>query len=292
MSITQPIIDLYDNFTHGGMSRRDFLDRLTKVAGGAAAAQTALALLQSNYAQAQIVAENDPRLVTDILKYDGPNGPMAGTLVRLKGGAKRPAVLVIHENRGLNPHIKDVTRRMALEGFLAFGVDALTPEGGTPADEDKARDMFGKIDVNKTGENVAAAVAVLAKHPESTGKVGATGFCWGGGMVNQVAWRAPELLAGAPYYGIQPPADKVPLIKAAMQMHYAGTDERINAGIEAYRKALTDAGKTFEIFVYEGTQHAFNNDTGAARYNKAAADLSWSRTVAHFRKHLGEPPKA
>ena len=292
MNITQPIIDLYDNFTHGGMNRRDFLERLTKTTGSAAAAQTALSLLQSNYAQAQIVAENDPRLVTDTLSYAGPNGPMSGTLVRLKGGAKRPAVLVIHENRGLNPHIKDVTRRFALEGFLAYGIDALTPDGGTPADEDKARDMFGKIDVNKTGENVAAAVAVLAGHAESTGKVGATGFCWGGGMVNQVAWRAPALLAGAPFYGIQPPADKVPLIKAAMQMHYAGTDERINAGIEAYRKALTDAGTRFEIFVYEGTQHAFNNDTGAARYNADAAKLSWNRTVAHFRKHLGEPPKA
>ncbi|MCA0422140.1 MAG: dienelactone hydrolase family protein [Proteobacteria bacterium] len=289
--LTQDVINLYDHFTHGGMDRRVFLDRLTRLVGGAAAAQGALALLQSNYAMAQVVPENDPRLMINTLTYAGPNGPMSGYLCRLKGGAKRPAVLVIHENRGLNPHIRDVTRRLALDGFLAYGIDALTPEGGTPADEDKARDMFGKIDINKTGENVAAAVGVLAKHAESTGKVGAVGFCWGGGMVNQVAWRAPELAASVPYYGIQPPLDKVPLIKAAMLIHYAGTDERINAGIEAYRKALTDAGKTFEIFIYEGTQHAFNNDTGAARYNKAAADLAWGRTLAHFRKYLGEPPK-
>lgn len=290
--VPQPIIDLYDNFTHGGMDRRAFLDRLTRLAGGAAAANAALALLQSNYALAQIVPESDPRLAIGDLKYAGPNGPMGGYLVRLKGGAKRPAVIVIHENRGLNPHIKDVTRRFALEGFLAYGVDALTPEGGTPADEDKAREMFGKIDLNKTAENVAAAVAVLAAHPESTGKVGAVGFCWGGGMVNQLAWRAPTLLAGVPYYGIQPPADKVKDIKAALLAQYAETDERINAGIEAFRKELTAAGKTFEIFQYPGTQHAFNNDTGGARYNPEAAKLAWGRTIAFFNKHLGEPPKA
>lgn len=289
--LTQDVINLYDNFTHGGMNRRDFLDRLAKVAGGAAAAQGALALLQSNYAMAQIVPENDPRLVISDVGYTGPHGAMNGYCVRLKGGLKRPTVIVIHENRGLNPHIKDVTRRFALEGYLAYGIDALTPEGGTPADEDKAREMFSKIDLNKTAENVAAAVGVIGAHAESNGKVGAVGFCWGGGMVNQLAWRAPTLAAGVPYYGIQPPADKIALIKAPLLAHYAGTDERINAGIDAFRKALTDAGKTFEIHIYEGTQHAFNNDTGAARYNKAAADLAWTRTLAHFSKYLGEPPK-
>jgi len=292
MQLGQDVINLYDRFTHSSMDRRAFFDRLTVLTGSTVAANVALAALQSNYALAQIVPENDARLVTETLKYDGPHGGMSGYLARLKGGAKRPAVLVIHENRGLNPHIKDVTRRFALEGFLAYGIDALTPEGGTPANEDEARAMFGKIDANRTAENIARAVDVLATHAESTGKVGATGFCWGGGMVNQVATRSDKLAAGVPYYGIQPPAERVSAIRAAMLIHYAGVDERINAGIEAYRKALTDGGKAFEIFIYEGAQHAFNNDTAGARYNKAAADLAWGRTLAHFKKHLGEPPKA
>lgn len=290
--VPQPIIDLYDNFTHGGMDRRAFLDRLTKLAGGATAASAALALLQSNYALAQIVPENDPRLVIDTFRYDGPNGPMAGYLVRLKGNVKRPTVMVIHENRGLNPHIKDVTRRFALEGYLAFGIDALTPEGGTPADEDKARDMFGKIDLNKTADNVAAGVTAIAAHPESNGKVGAVGYCWGGGMVNQLAFRAPTLAAGVPYYGRQTPIDRVKDIKAPLLIHYAEKDDGINAGIDAFRKALTEANRSFEMHTYAGTQHAFNNDTGAARYNPEAAKLAWDRTIAFFAKNLGEPPKA
>ncbi len=191
-----------------------------------------------------------------------------------------------------HPHIRDVTRRFALEGYLAFGIDALSLDGGTPADEDAARAIFAKVDLARIGESVAAAVTALGAHPESTGKVGTVGFCWGGAMVNQVAWRAPGLAAGVAYYGGQPPADRVPAIKAALMLHYAGQDERINAGIEAYRKALTDNGKTFEIFVYDDVQHAFNNDTGGARYNKEAATLAWSRTMAHFAKHLGAPPKA
>jgi carboxymethylenebutenolidase len=292
VQLKQDVINLYDQFTHSTMDRRSFFDRLTMLTGSTVAANAALAALQSNYALAQIVPENDARLQIDTLRYDGPNGPMSGYLARLKGGAKRPAVLVIHENRGLNPHIKDVTRRFALEGFLAYGIDALTPEGGTPANEDDARAMFGKIDANKTAENITKAVDILAAHSESNGKVGATGFCWGGGMTAQVAVRSDKLAAGVPYYGIQPPLDRVPSIKAPLLIHYAENDERINAGIEAFRKALTDAGKTFEIHIYPGTQHAFNNDTGGARYNKAAADLAWSRTVAHFKKHLGEPPKA
>lgn len=292
MHLNQEVIDLYDYFIHSDMDRRVFLDRLAKMMGGAAAASAALAALQSNYALAQIVPENDARLEITPWSYAGPHGPMNGTLCRLKGGAKRPAVLVIHENRGLNPHIRDVTRRIALEGYLAFGIDALSLDGGTPADEDKAREMFAKIDLVRVGESVAAAVKALAAHPESTGKVGAVGFCWGGAMVNQVAWRAPKLAAGVAYYGGQPPADKVPAIKAALMLHYAGQDERINAGIEAYRKALTDNARTFEIFLYEGVQHAFNNDTGGARYNREAATLAWSRTMGHFARHLGAPPKA
>lgn len=292
MHLNQEVIDLYDYFIHSDMDRRVFLDRLAKMMGGAAAASAALALLQSNYALAQIVPENDARLDITPWSYAGPHGTMNGTLCRLKGGAKRPAVLVIHENRGLNPHIRDVTRRVALEGYLAFGIDALSLDGGTPADEDKAREMFARIDLVRVGESVAAAVKALAAHPESTGKVGAVGFCWGGAMVNQVAWRAPDLAAGVAYYGGQPPADKVPAINAALMLHYAGQDERINAGIDAYRKALTDNGKTFEIYIYEGMQHAFNNDTGGARYDKDAATLAWGRTMGHFAKHLGAPPKA
>lgn len=290
--VPQPIIDLYDRFTHGGMDRRAFLERLTKVAGSAAAANAALALLQSNYAQAQIVPESDGRLQISDVGYTGPHGSINGYCVRLKGGQKRPTVMVIHENRGLNAHIKDVARRFALEGFLAIAVDALTPMGGTPANEDAAREMFGKINLDQTAENLAAGVGVYGAHPESNGKVAAVGFCWGGGMVNQLAWRSPGLAAGAPYYGIQPPADKVALIKSPLLIHYAEKDDRINAGIEAYRKALTDAGTSFEIFQYAGTQHAFNNDTGGARYDAAAAKLAWERTVAFFKKHLGEPPKA
>lgn len=292
MQINQEVIDLYDYFIHSDMDRRVFMDRLVRLVGGVAAANAALALLQSNYALAQTVPENDPRLVSETWSYAGPHGTMTGSLARLKGGTKRPAVLVIHENRGLNPHIRDVTRRIALEGFLAFGIDALSLDGGTPADEDAARAMFAKVDLNRIGESVAAAVKALAGHPESTGKVGAVGFCWGGGMVNQLAWRAPDLAAGVAYYGLQAPADRVASINAALLLHYAGTDERINAGIEAYRKALADAGKTFEIHLYEGTQHAFNNDTGGARYNAEAARLAWGRTIAHFVKHLGAPPKA
>lgn len=289
MQLNQEVIDLYDYFIHSDMDRRDFLDRLARLVGGAAAASAALTLLQSNYALAQTVAETDPRLVSETFTYAGPHGPMSGSLVRLKGGAKRPAVLVIHENRGLNPHIRDVTRRVALEGYLAFGIDALSLDGGTPADEDAARAMFAKIDLVRVGESVAAAVAALSGHAESTGKVGAVGFCWGGGMVNQVAWRAPALAAGVAYYGGQPPADKVPAIKAAMMLHYAGQDERINAGIEAYRKALTDAGTRHEIFIYDGVQHAFNNDTGGARYNKEAATLAWARSMAHLARYVGAP---
>jgi carboxymethylenebutenolidase len=291
-AVPQPIIDLYDRFTHGGMDRRSFLERLTKLAGGAAGAHAALALLQSNYALAQIVAENDPRLEISDAGYQAPHGPMSGYLCRLKGGAKRPTVLVIHENRGLNPHIRDVVRRFALEGFLAYGIDALTPEGGTPADEDKARDMFGKINIDQVSENIAAGVAAIAGHPESTGRVGAVGYCWGGAMANRLAYLAPTLAAAVPYYGRQPAADKVAQIKAPLLIHYAEKDDGVNAGIEAYRRALGEAGKPFEMHIYPGTQHAFNNDTGAARYNAEAAKLAWERTVAFFNKHLGEPPKA
>jgi carboxymethylenebutenolidase len=287
----QRIINLYDRFTHGDVSRRDFLDRLTEIAGSSAAAIAMLPLLQNDYAKAETVAANDPRLVSETFSYDAAGTRMNGTLVRLKGNAKRPAVLVIHENRGLNAHIKDVARRVALEGFLAFAVDALSPFGGTPDDDDKGRDMFAdKVKPEEAAPRIAAAVPVLAKHAESTGNVGAVGFCWGGGMVNRLAVMVPELKAGVAYYGAQPPAAQVPSIKAPLLLHYAGLDERIDAGIPAYEAALKANNKRYTIYVYPNVNHAFNNDTGN-RYDKAAADLAWGRTIAFFKENLGAPPK-
>ncbi len=286
--IRQDIIDLYDSFTHGALSRRDFMERLAGIAGGAAAATAILPLLQNNYAAAQIVPENDPRLKIDTLQYEIGDATMQGLLARPVAAGKRPGIVVIHENRGLNPHIRDVTRRFALEGFLAYGIDALTPEGGTPADEDRAREMIGALAAERAAARLAAGVAALARHPECSGKVGTVGYCWGGGMVNRIAvLNPPGLGAGVAYYGSQVPADQAPRIQKPLMLHYAGVDERINAGIAAYRSALEGANKDFEIHIYDGAQHAFNNDTNAARYDKAAADLALSRTLAFFTKHLG-----
>ena len=213
---------------------------------------------------------------------------MSGYLAHLKGDEKQPAVIVIHENRGLNPHIKDVTRRMALEGFLAFAPDALSPVGGTPPDEDRAREMIYELDSEATVRHFTAAVPFLASHPLSSGKVGAVGFCWGGGMVNELAAAGTTLAAAVPYYGRQLPADRVPEITTPLCLQYAGLDERINAGIDDYVAALKANGKTFEIFIYEGVNHAFNNDTNEARYNKEAADLAWGRTVEFLKRYLTE----
>lgn len=285
----QRMIDLYDEFTHGSMSRRELLDRLTKLVGGSAAAYAALPLLQNDYAQAPIVAATDDRLAVERATYDAAGTQMTGYLARLKphGGQKRPAVIVVHENRGLNPHIEDVTRRLALEGFLAFAPDALAPLGGTPADEDKAREMIGTLNAGDTVTRLAAAVPFLARHAESTGKVGAVGFCWGGGMANRLAAAGTSLNASVPYYGGQLPAADAPKITAPLCLHYAGLDERINAGIPAYEAALKENGKPYELYMYEGANHAFNNDTNAARYDKKAAELAWGRTVAFLKKHLG-----
>jgi carboxymethylenebutenolidase len=287
----QRIIDLYDSFTHGIINRRDFMDRLTAIAGSGAAALALLPLLQNDYARAATVAADDVQLATETASYDAGGVPISGYLTRLKARGKRPAVIVIHENRGLNPHIQDVARRIALEGYLAFAVDMLSPQGGTPADDDKAREMFGTLKLDDTAKQLAAAVPFLAGHAESTGSVGAIGFCWGGGMVNRIAILAPDLKAGVAYYGAQPPAARVPSIHAALLLQYAGLDSRINAGIPAYEAALKAAGKRYEIHVYPDVNHAFNNDT-SDRYNKAAADLAWSRTIAFFRDNIGVPPKA
>mgnify|MGYP001463822857 CR=1 FL=1 len=288
----QRIIDLYDRFTHGGMSRRDFLDRLAGLAGSTAAAMAILPLLQNDYAKAAIVAADDARLASERVSFDSPKGKIDGYLARPKEKGKRPAVLVIHENRGLNPHLEDVARRLAVEGFLAYAIDLLSLVGGTPPDEDEARSLHTKLNQDDAVMALVAAVSFLKSHPESTGKVGAVGFCFGGLMVNRLAASSRELDAGVAYYGRQVPADQVPNIEAALLLHYAENDPGVNAGIETYEAALKVNNKTYTIHMYPGTQHAFNNDTGAARYNKSAADLAWGRTIAFFKEHLGAPPRS
>jgi carboxymethylenebutenolidase len=285
--ITQQMIDLYDEYTHLTLDRRRFFDHLTRVAGGTAAAYTLLPLLDNNYAQAAMVAPDDSRLATETVTFPGAHGELTGYLVRPAGTMDPlPAVLVIHENRGLNPHIEDVTRRIALEGFVALGVDFLSPVGGTPADEDRAREMIRALDSGQTIENAVAAVDYLADHPATTGKVGAVGFCWGGAMANQVAVNSPLVAAAVAYYGRQPAAEEVARIKAPLLLHYAGLDERINAGIPDFEAALKANGVDYGMFMYEGANHAFNNDTNAARYDQKAADLAWNRTVNFFKEKL------
>jgi carboxymethylenebutenolidase len=285
--ITQAMIDAYDEYTHLTLDRRGFMQKLTALAGSGAAAAAIMPMLAANQANATIIEENDARLEASDVTYPGAAGEMKGYLAIPKGAAaKLPAVIVIHENRGLNPHIRDVARRMALEGFVALAPDFLSPNGGTPANEDEARSMFQSLDMAGATANGEATRAFLASHEKTNGKVGAIGFCWGGGMVNRMAVASPELGAGVAYYGSQVPAEQVPSIKAPLMLHYAGLDDRINAGIDAYKAALDANGKTYELHMYEGVNHAFNNDTSAARYDKAAAELAWSRTVAFLKKNL------
>jgi carboxymethylenebutenolidase len=282
----QEVINLYDEYVHGGMSRRAFLDRLAQTVGGSAAALAMLPVLENNYGQTPVVAADDKSLVTGKADYDAAGTKMTGYVARLKDGRKRPGVIVIHENRGLNPHIEDVTRRLAVEGFLAFAPDALSPLGGTPADQDLAVKMIGSLNNAETVVRMAAAVKFLATHAESTGKVGVVGFCWGGGMVNQLAAAGTTLNAGVSYYGRTLPAADVPKITAPLLLHYASLDERINAGMAEYEAALKANKKPYQLHMYEGANHAFNNDTNAARYNKEAAALAWGRTIAFFKKYL------
>jgi carboxymethylenebutenolidase len=286
--ITQAMINAYDDYTHLHLDRRKFMERLTALAGSGAAAAAIAPLLAADGARAEMVAASDDRLTIENVTFPGANGiTMQGYLVRPRSASgPTGSVVVVHENRGLNDHIKDVARRVALEGFNALAVDLLSPMGGTPADEDKARQMISSLDPSDTAANTEAARAYLAGVEGGNGKVGALGFCWGGGTVNNLAVRSPELAAAVAYYGPQPKAEDVQKIKAPLLLHYGGLDERINAGIPAFREALEKNGKTFEIFVYEGANHAFNNDTSAARYDKAAADLAWGRTVEFFRKYL------
>lgn len=285
--ITQAMIDAYDEYTHLTLDRRRFMNTLTRLAGSGAAAATIAPLLAANAAKAAVIIEDDPRLTGKDVIWPGGSGELKGYLVHpTEQAGKLGTVLVVHENRGLNAHIRDVARRVALEGFVALAPDFLSPLGGTPADEDAARALFAKLDPDVTVGNGIAAVAYLKDHEYSNGKVGAIGFCWGGGTVNQLAVHTPDLAAAVAYYGAQPKAEDVSRIKAAVMLHYAGLDQRINAGIESFRKALDDAHVEYSIFVYEGVNHAFNNDTSEARYDKKAADLAWRRTIEFLKKKL------
>ena len=281
----QKFIDLYDDYAHGSLDRREFLKKLAVLAGGTAAAITLLPLIEKKYAQAQVVPEDDARLHVENIKYPGEIGDVLAHFAWPKGDAKLPGVIVIHENRGLVPHIKDVARRVALEGFIAIAPDALSPFGGTPEDVNEMRSLMRKLDSQVTVKNYVAAVKYLKTHPQSTGKVGCMGFCWGGGVTNQVAVHSPALNAAVPFYGRQPAPEDVPKIKASMLLHYAGLDERINAGIEAFEAALKKASVEYKMFMYEGAGHAFFNDTGS-RYHKEAALLAWERSIAFLKEKL------
>ena len=281
----QKFIDLYDDYAHGSLDRREFIKKLAVLAGGTAAAITLLPLIEKKYAQAQVVPEDDPRLHVESIKYPGETGDVLAHFARPKGDAKLPGVIVIHENRGLVPHIKDVARRVAIEGFIAIAPDAVSPLGGTPEDVDEARSLMRKLDSQATVKNYVAAVKYLKTHPQSTGNVGCIGFCWGGGVTNQVAVHSPDLTAAVPFYGRQPASEDVPKIKASMLLHYASLDKRINAGIEAFEAALKKAAVEYKMFMYEGAAHAFFNDTGS-RYHKEAALLAWERTIAFLKEKL------
>ena len=282
----QRIINLFDEYTHKPLTREDFIRKLAKLTGSTAAAMAVLPLLEVNYAKAETVPQQDDRIETERITYEADGTTMKGYLAKPKGKGKFGTVVVIHENRGLNPHIEDVTRRVATAGFLALAPDALSPLGGTPEDADKAREMFQQLDAKKTISNFAKAFDYLKKRKDSNKKIGCVGFCWGGAMANNLAVQVPDLLAAVPFYGRQPDLAEVPKIKAALQLHYAAMDERVNEGIAAYEEALKKAGVKYQLYMYEGAQHAFHNDTAPTRYNEAAAKLAWSRTIEFFKQKL------
>ncbi len=282
------VLKLFDGYVHGGISRRDFLERAAKYAVGGFSAVAMLEALSPNFAWAQQVKPGDPRITTGYVAYLAPKGSgnMRGYLaLPAATKAKRAAVVVIHENRGLNPYIEDVARRLAVEGYVAFAPDALTPVGGYPGDEDRARDLFAKLDGAKRTEDLVAAVDYVKLRPDFNGKVGALGFCFGGGMVNTIATRYPDLAAAVPYYGAQPTAAEAAKIKSPMLIHYASADERINAGWPAFESVLKANHVKYQAFIYPNTQHGFHNDT-TPRYDEAAAKLSWQRTLAFFKERL------
>jgi len=280
----QKIINLYDEYTHSQLSRKDFMKKLAVIAGSTALAMTILPMLENNYAAAADFASDD--IDVENITYPGVDGDMKAVLAKPKGKKKLGSVLVIHENRGLNPHIIDVTKRMAAEGFIALGVDALSPLGGTPADEDKGRELIGKLDPEKNLQNYLKGLEYLRNRKDGNGKVGCIGFCWGGGMANKLAVNDPNLQAAVAYYGAQANVADVSKIKASLMLHYGGLDERINAGIPAYEQALKENKVDYKIYIYDGVNHAFNNNTSPTRYNEAAAKLAWQRTIDLFKRKL------
>jgi len=282
------VLRLFDAYVHGAIDRRGFLDRAARFTAGGVSAAMLLDSLNPKFAEAQQVPKDDARLKAESVDYPSPqgSGAMRGYLVKpAKADGKLPGVLVVHENRGLNPHIEDVARRIALENFLAFAPDALFPLGGYPGDEDKARELFTKLDQSKTREDFVAAAGWLKARPDCAGAVGVVGFCYGGGIANMLATRIPDLGGAVPFYGSQAKAEDVPNIKCPLLIHYAENDERINTGWPAYEAALKANKVSYEAFVYPGTQHGFNNDT-TPRYDKEAAALAWKRTIDFFNKNL------
>jgi carboxymethylenebutenolidase len=284
----QGLLNLFDQYVHGALDRRGFLERATRYASAGVTAAMLLDQLNPQFAAAQQIAKDDKRLATEYVDYPSPKGneKTRGYLARpAEDGGKLPGILVVHENRGLNPHIEDIARRLALEKFIAFAPDALAPLGGYPGDEDKARALFPQLDQAKTREDFVAATEYLKKRPQCTGKIGAVGFCYGGGIVNMLATRLPDLGAAVPFYGAQPSAEEAARIKSPLLIHYAENDDRINAGWPAYEAALKANKVPYTMYKYPGTQHGFNNDT-TPRYDEAAAKLAWQRTLEFFNKHL------
>jgi carboxymethylenebutenolidase len=283
----QEVLDLFDGYVHGRMNRREFIDQAAKYAVGGFTAAAMLESLKPNFAWAQQVAKDDKRIRTEYVSYDSPqgSGKMRGYLAGPARGGKAPGVLVIHENRGLNPYIEDVARRLAVEGYVAFAPDALAPVGGYPADETQAAAMFAKLDPKKRFEDLFAGAGVLKARPECNGTIGAVGFCFGGLVVNQIAVRMPDLAAGVPFYGRQVSDADAAKIKAPLLLHYAEKDDRITKGWPAYEQALKANNVRYQAHIYPGTNHGFHNDT-TPRYDEAAAKLSWSRTLEFFKQHL------
>ena len=280
----QRIINLYDEYTHKPLTRQEFIKRLAIIAGGTTAAMSLLSFLENDYKKATVT---DPtELFTEYINYPGVPNQMKAYIARPKAEGKYPAVIVIHENRGLNEHIEDVTRRAAKEGFLAIAPNALSALGKTPANEDEARQLFQQLKAEDNLANFMGAFDYLKNRKDYNGNVGCVGFCWGGGMSNSLAVNQPLLKAAVAFYGKQPDAADVGKIKAAVQLHYAGLDTRVNEGIPAYKEALEKEKVNYELYMYEGVNHAFHNDTSAARYNEAAAKLAWQRTIDFFKKYL------
>ena len=285
LTMDQKIINLYDSYTHSKLSRKDFMKKLAILTGSTALALTVLPLLENNYAAA--ASFDDENITIANITYAGATGDVKAVLAQPKGKKNLGAVVVIHENRGLNAHIIDVTKRVAAEGFIALGIDALSPFGGTPTDEEKGRELIGKLDAEQNLQNYLKGLEYLRKHPDANGKTACVGFCWGGAMANKLAVADPKLNAAVAYYGSQVKAADVPQIKASMMLHYGGLDERINAGIPAYEAALKENKIDYQLFIYEGVNHAFNNNTSPTRYNEAAAKLAWQRTIDLFKNKIG-----